>query len=178
MGNQINFIQIEKDNAGHFETAEKLWVPFCHEINEHDGIHKSEEEIRKDLKKRISIQGRRKDMHFELGFVKGAPGAPFGIAMFAVDLGTVYGLLEKGYGTIMGFYIHPEFRRRGFGTAFSRHIEAVLYADGARKMYLCPDGVTGEPFWKANDYNDSGKIDPDDKKPIYTKKISAPVISK
>lgn len=100
-------------------------------------------------------------------------GEPFGIAMFAIDLGTVYGLLEKGYGTIMGFYISPNFRRKCLGTIFNRHIETVLYEDGATNMYICPDAVTGEPFWKANGYNNSGKIDPDDKKPIYIKKISA-----
>ena len=38
-------------------------------------------------------------MHFEIACVN---EEPFGIAMFAIDLGTVYGLLEKGYGTIMG----------------------------------------------------------------------------
>lgn len=100
-------------------------------------------------------------------------GEPFGIAMFAIDLGNVYGLLEKGYGIIMGFYIRPNFRRKGLGTIFNRHIETVLYEDGATNMYICPDAVTGEPFWKANGYNNSGKIDPDDKKPIYIKKISA-----
>lgn len=53
----------------------------------------------------------------------------------------------------------------------SRHIETVLRDDGAENMYICPDAVTGEPFWKANGYKNSGKIDPDDKKPIYIKKI-------
>lgn len=164
----MNFIQIKKDNESHFETAAKLWVPFIREVNEHDGTHQSKEQIIEGLKKRIAIQGSRKDMHFEIAFVNGEPS---GIAMFAIDLGTVYGLLEKGYGTIMGFYIRPDFRRRGLGTAFSRHIEEALSADGAAKMYVCPDTVTGEPFWKANGYSDSGKIDPDEKKPIYIKEL-------
>lgn len=170
MENRIRFIQIEKGNEAHFEIASQLWVPFIREVNEHDGTHRSEEQIIDGLRKRISIQGSRKDMHFEIAL---ADDEPFGIAMFAIDLGTVYGLLEKGYGTIMGFYIHPAFRRKGLGTRFSRHIEAVLSADGAAKMYVCPDAVTGEPFWKANGYHDSGKIDPDDKKPIYIKELSA-----
>ena len=106
-------------------------------------------------------------MHFEMAFID---EVPFGIAMFAVDLGTVYGLLEKGYETIMGF---PAFRRKGLGTAFSRHIEEVLYGDGARKTYICPDAVTGKPFWKANGYTDSGKIDPDEHKPIYIKQMNS-----
>jgi ribosomal-protein-alanine N-acetyltransferase len=172
MEKQINFIQIEKDNTSHFEMASELWIPYHKEIDEHIGTYLQEEEIIKDLKKRISIQGRRKDMHFEIACVN---EEPFGIAMFAIDLGTVYGLLEKGYGTILEFYIHPEFRRKGLGTLFSKHIEATLYADGARKMYLCPDPVTGKPFWKSKGYTDSGKIDPDDKRPIYIKGLSVPI---
>lgn len=169
MENQIIFIQLEKDNEEHFKMASKLWVPFIREVHEHEGRYESEEQIMDGLKKRISIQGSRKDMHFEIAVVD---GEPFGIAMFAIDLGTVYGLLEKGYGTIMGFYIRPDFRRKGLGTILSRHIEAVLRDDGAANMYICPDAVTGEPFWKANGYKDSGKIDPDDKKPIYIKELS------
>lgn len=102
MENQISFIQIEKENEKHFEMAAKLWIPFIREVQEHDGRYESEEKIIEGLKKRISIQGSRKDMHFEIAIVD---GEPFGIAMFAIDLGTVYGLLKKGYGTIMGFYI-------------------------------------------------------------------------
>lgn len=140
MENQINFIQIEKDNEEHFEMASKLWVPFIREVHEHDGTDEDEEQIINGLTKRIAIQGSRKDMHFEMAIVN---GEPFGIAMFAIDLGTI----------------------------LSRHIETVLRDDGAENMYICPDAVTGEPFWKANGYKDSGKIDPDDKKPIYIKKI-------
>ena len=169
MENQISFIQIEKENEKHFEMAAKLWIPFIREVQEHDGRYESEEKIIEGLKKRISIQGSRKDMHFEIAIVD---GEPVGIAMFAIDLGTVYGLLKKGYGTIMGFYICPDFRRKGLGTILSRHIETVLCNDGAENMYICPDAVTGEPFWKANGYHNSGKIDPDDKKPIYIKELS------
>lgn len=170
MDYQIDFIQIQKDHEEHFEAASKLWVPFIREMNEHTGTFEPDEEILDGLKKRIAIQGCRKDMHFEIA---AADGEPFGIAMFAIDLGTVRGLLEKGYGTIMGFYIRPDLRRKGLGSAFNRHIEAVLRGDGAANMYLCPDAVTGEPFWRANGYRDSGKIDPDEKKPIYIKKLSA-----
>ena len=170
MKKQIDFIQIERDNAEFLEMASKLWIPFIKEVNEYDGIYQSDEQITNGLKKRISIQGCRKDMHFEIAY---ANKEPFGIAMFAIDFETVYGLLEKGYGTIMGLYIHPKFRRKGLGTLFNKHIEATLSCDGARKMYICPDSVIGEPFWKLNGYTDSGKIDPDDKKPIYIKEISS-----
>ena len=39
MENQIDFIQIQKDNEEHFKMASKLWVPFICEVNAHDGTH-------------------------------------------------------------------------------------------------------------------------------------------
>ncbi len=111
-------------------------------------------------------------MHFEIAI---ANGEPFGIAMFVLTLELYMVYWKKVMGQYMGFYIRPNFRRKGLGTILNRHIETVLYDDGATNMYICPDTVTGEPFWKANGYNSSGKIDPDDKKPIYIKAIAGSV---
>ena len=163
---KLTYLQIDKNNEEHFENAKLLWLPFIHEVNEHDGTTEIEEEIIDSLRKRIGIQGSRPDMHFEIAFLD---GMPVGIAMFAIDTGTVYGLLEAGYGTVMGFFIKPEHRRKGLGREFFCHIEEILRKDGAPKIYLTPDGVTGEPFWKAVGFTDSGKIDPDNKMPIYIK---------
>lgn len=165
----LKFIQIRKDDADQFEICKTLWIPFIQEVNSHDGKKQTAEQILDGLKKRISIQGLRKDMHFEIAYWE---NIPVGISMFAIDLGTVYGLLESGYGTVMGFYIRPECRRQGLGSAFWNHIEATLYADGATKFYICPDSVTGIPFWQHLGFVDSGKVDPDDKKPIYIKRWS------
>lgn len=167
---KLKFVQIHKDNAQQFETASKLWLPFTQELNSHDGKIQDNIQIVDGLRKRISIQGLREDMHFELAY---SDDEAIGIAMFAIDLGTVYGLLEKGYGTVMGFYIHPNYRRKGFGSEFWTHIEATLRADGASKFYVCPDAVTGVPFWTRLGFTDSGKIDPDEQKPIYIKAINA-----
>lgn len=163
---RLTYLQIDKSNAEHFEKSKSLWLPFIYEVNEHDGTMETEEEITNELRKRISIQGNRPDMHFEIALLD---NEPVGIAMFAIDTGTVYGLLEAGYGTVMGFYIMPEHRRKGLGREFYRHIEKILKKDGAPKIYLTPDGITGEPFWRAMGFTYSGKIDPDNKMPIYIK---------
>lgn len=163
---KLSFIQIEKGNQYHYDLAEKLWIPFSEELNEHEGITETKEEIIHDLTRRINIQGSRVNMHFELAL---KDDTPVGIAMFAIDTGTVYGLLESGYGVITGFYICPEYRRKGYGKSFFEHIETVLINDGAPKIYLTPDGVTGEPFWVSLGFENSGKFDPDDKKYIYIK---------
>lgn len=164
--NRLTYVQLYKENEEHFNIASTLWLPFIEEVNGHDGAVQSKAQILDGLRKRIAIQGMRKDMHFEVALWN---DTAIGIAMFAVDLGTVYGLLEQGYGTVMGFYIHPAYRRKGFGTEFWLHMESLLRADGATKFYLCPDSVTGLPFWKSLGFVDSGLTDPDDQKPIYTK---------
>ena len=175
MQKKLTYLQIDRSNAKHFEIAKSLWLSFIHEVNEHDGTTETEEEIIDGLRKRISIQGSRPDMHFEIAFLK--DDEPVGIAMFAIDTGTVYGLLEAGYGTVMGFFIRKEYRRKGFGREFFCHIEEILKKDGAPKIYLTPDGVTGEPFWRAVGFTDSGKIDPDNKMPIYIKDIDHEIIT-
>ncbi len=164
---KLNYIQLDKENEKLCLTAQTLWIDFINEVNANEGKTQELEQIVDGFRKRVNIQGSRKDMHFEIAFLN---GAPIGIAMFAIDLGTVYGLLEKGYGTVMGFYIHPKHRRCGFGKQFWLHIEETLRADGATKFYLCPDSVTGVPFWTAMEFEDSGLIDPDDKKNIYIKR--------
>lgn len=164
--NRLSYLQLVKENAEHFELAKPLWIEFNKEVNEHDGIIETDEEILTDLKRRINIQGSRPDMHFEIAFIG---NIPIGISMFAIDTGTVYGLLPKGCGTIMGFYIIPEYRRKGYGKEFFEHIEEILNTQNSVMLYLTPDGVTGKPFWKAVGFIDSGKIDPDNKMEIYIK---------
>ena len=167
---ELRFIQLHEGRKELFDMAKEVWLPFIHEVNANDGKAQGDDAIIDGLKKRIHIQGTRKDMHFEVVLLG---DEVIGISMFAIDLGTIYGLLDQpGYGTVMGFYIKPEFRRKGFGRAFYEHIQTVLQNDGASKMYICPDAVTGVPFWKAMGFSDSGKFDPDDKKPIYIKEIA------
>ncbi len=60
MEQQINFIQIEKDNAAHFEMASKLWIPFIKEVNEHDGTYESEEQITNGLKRELPFKAAAK----------------------------------------------------------------------------------------------------------------------
>ena len=165
----LTYLQLNRDDPAHLTMAAALWLPFIRELNAHDGPIESDEHILQGLRKRVAIQGTRPDMHFEVALRDGIPVAT---AMFAIDLGTVYGLLPRGCGTIMGFYVEPSHRRQGLGRAFFRHIEDTLRRDGASCLYLCPESVTGVPFWRAMGFADSGLIDPDDQLPIYLKALT------
>jgi len=162
----ITYVQIYKEEHDLYKDLLPKWIDFIKELAEHENGSKTDDEIIHDLNRRINIQGIRKDMHFELLY---CDNILVGFSNFAIDLGTIYGLIEAGHGTVMGFYIVPEFRRKGYGRLLFEHIEETLRNDGANQMYVCPDPVTGEPFWVAMGFRDSGKFDPDDKLPIYIK---------
>ena len=165
----LNFVQIYEEDNAICEMVRDLCVPYFEELNAHDGIIESKEILLDAINKRIAIQGKRKDMHFEIAFLN---DIPIGIAMFAIDLGTVCGLLERGYGTVMELYIRPEYRRMGFGKEYWCHIEETLCKDGASRFYITPDSVTGIPFWMCMGFEDSGFVDPDSKVPIYIKQLN------
>jgi len=164
----IQFRQIFEGEQDLYQDLLPQWVDFIRELDEHKEGSSTEDEIVHELNRSVRIQGRRADMHFELLY---CDDVLVGFANFAIDLGTIYGLIEAGYGTCMGFYIAPEFRRKGYGRLLFVHAEETLKGDGATQMYVCPDPVTGEPFWCEMGFRDSGKFDPDDKLPIYIKQL-------
>lgn len=112
MENQINFIQIQKDNEEHLKIASSLWVPFICEVNDHDGTYEDEEQIIEGLKKRIAIQGSRKDMHFEIAMVN---GEPFGIAMLLLTLGLFMVYWKKVMEQLWDFIFVRIFVAKGWG---------------------------------------------------------------
>jgi GNAT superfamily N-acetyltransferase len=144
------------------------WIDYFHNLSWEEDEKPTDDEIKNDLNRRINIQGNRPDMHFELLF---CDDVFVGFANFAISTGTLYGLLEAGYGCVMEFYISPEFRRKGYGKLFYEHIEKVLKNDGTQNIFLTPDPSIGKAFWPAMGFNDSNKIDPDNNYPIYLKNI-------
>lgn len=139
----LTFAQVTRDNQEEHGELCRQWIDYFSELEVHEGQVTSAEEMIHDLHRRIEIQGNRKDMHFEVCYQN---DEMIGFANFAIDQGTVYGLIDAGYGTIMEFYVAPRYRRKGYGRAFFAHIEEVLLGDGAKFMYLCPDPAMGDPF--------------------------------
>ena len=172
MFKELNYVQINKDNKNQINLLLSMWIPYSREME----INKDDNELQKDLDnnlvkdamQRVNIQGNRNDMHFELCF---EGDELIGFALFAVDLGGIRGILEGGYGYIMEYYIRKECRRKGYATKMFVHIIDIFKNHGSEKIYLTPDSVSGIPFWNEMGFEDSGKIDPDNKMPIFIKCI-------
>ena len=165
----IKYIQICKENQDLYNKILPQWVDYFNNLYwETEDEKPTDDEIIGDLNRRINIQENRANMHFELFFDN---DMLIGFSNFAIDTGGISGLIEKGYGTVMEYYIAPEFRRKGYGKIFYKHIEETLKNDGTQNIYLTPDPSTGEPFWVAMGFKDSGKVDPDNNYPIYIKSI-------
>lgn len=167
---KMQFIQLNKEDVNHIEIAKSLWVPFVVDQKRLRGEVFDIGQITDNLMRRIGIQGLRDTMHFELCYID---NACVGISNFAIDLGGIKGLVDPGYGYIMGFYIIPERRRLGYGKMFYQHIEKVFIEHGAKSIYLTTNSDLGISFWKSLGFENSTKLDPDEHMPIYIKDIQS-----
>lgn len=52
-----------------------------------------------------------------------------------------------------------------------RHLEEQFRRDGAKRMYLTADPVTGKPFWEALGFVNTGEQSPENKQDIYEKAL-------
>ena len=165
---KLQFIQVINRNKEHYDVLFPLWRDFIHELNANRNEHTEDNELERDLVRRISIQGTRSDMHFEVAYLG---DTAIGFTNYAIDLGTICGLIESGGGVFLGYYIASEYRRKGYARQMFEHCESVLLSEGAKFLYTCPEPNIGEPFWASVGFMDSGKIDPDDKLPIFIKDV-------
>lgn len=161
------YVQV-KNEQKYITILSPMWIAYMRELYKGDPEVEniSEEELVNWLTGRLNIQGQRDTMHFEIIYKDNEVA---GFAMYAVDLGGIKDILESGYGYIMELFILPAKRRKGIATEAFLHMEEVLKKQGADKLYLTPDSVSGIPFWKQVGFYDSGKVDPDNKMPIYIK---------
>ncbi len=164
----IIYKQIYENNINLLEQLTPLWIQYMRELYESDEEFQSEsdDKIKSWLLDRIHIQGQRDNMHFECVF---ADDQLIGFVFYAIDIGGIKGLIDAGYGYIMEMYVIPKYRKRAYGTKMYEHVSKTLKEEGALHTYLTPDSKSGVPFWIKMGFVDSGKIDPDNKMPIYIK---------
>jgi ribosomal protein S18 acetylase RimI-like enzyme len=80
------------------------------------------------------------------------------------------GLSATGSPRTAGYFWRFTSRRTPGGRRLFLHGAEALFLDGARYLYVCPDPVTGEPFWSAMGFRNSGIVDPDDRLPIFIRR--------
>lgn len=167
---KLDFRQINTENRNSFDALMRAYIK---ELDEHQNNVTSDDFLTKWIDGIISIQGDS-DRHLEycydndmlVGFLYGK-----------IDHSEHKGFKKVGFGYIMEFYVLPEHRRKGYGEEMFLHLEELFRKDGAKRMYLTSDPVTGKPFWEAMGFISTGEQSPENNQEIYEKKISDELIT-
>jgi len=160
---QITFTPIRKHSRA-ARLALPLWLAYRAEIKENGDENPVAPLV--DFRQRAGRLKSCPNRHFDLLRIGKKPA---GFAYYAVCT-QASELIEPGGGVFLSYYIAPAYRRQGYGKRMFLHCAERLYRDGAGFLYCCPDPVTGEPFWRAMGFEDSGIFNPGDRLNIFTKR--------
>lgn len=164
----MNYFPLNATSAENKKEAfHKMVVSYGSELDAHQSRSTPHEIFRKWAESMINIQGDR-DRHLELCCVG---SAPIGFLYGKIDHSWHKGYVKDGYGYIMEFYVLPEYRRRGYGTEMYAHLENLLKRDGAARLYLTADPVTGKPFWESQGFVRTGETSPENHQDIFEKAV-------
>lgn len=108
------------------------------------------------------------DRHLEVCWLGDIPA---GFLYGKVDHKEHRGFVRPGEGYVMEFYVEPQLRRRGIGTAMYRHLEKCFSDDGAKSVYLTTDTDGGISFWEHLGFVNCQEKSPDNQMEIYQKAI-------
>ena len=168
MENKIKYVQLSSDDREKCAVFEKMMAAYVKELDKHGHDPMPEGFLQKWIRSILSMQGPS-DRHLELCY---DGETLIGFLYGKIDHEDHKDFIKPGYGYIMEFYVKPEYRRRGYGRAMYRRLEWLFINDGADKMYLTADPVTGRPFWEAMGFLATGERSPENKMEIYEKSAS------
>lgn len=168
---KLSFIQLQKNNEEHYGLFENLMIFYNKELREHRLEYPiTDENVLLVTRGILNMQGPN-DRHLELCY---EGDNLIGFLYGKVDHEGHKGFIKPGYGYIMEFYVKPEFRRKGYGTAMFEHLEDLFANHGTRSMYLTADPVTGEPFWESMGFETRDETSPENGQPILEKDVRNP----
>lgn len=167
---RLNFIDVTNENRDDFHRLMRIYAKELDE-NQH---RSTAPEILEKWTDSIILRQHDKGRYLKLchdgttltGFVFGK-----------IDLPDDKGYKKIGYGYIMEFFVLPEHRRRGFGREMLRRLQAFFAANGADRMYLTADPVTGVPFWEKMGFVRTGEISPENGLEIFEKEVRDSTVS-
>lgn len=150
------------------QEFEKLVILYGTELDSHQNRNTPKEILSKWANSMINIQGDA-DRHLELCY---DGDSLIGFLYGKIDHPDHKGYIKVGYGYIMEFYVLPEFRRNGYGKQMYSHLEELMKNDGADKLYLTSDPVTGKPFWEYLGFKYTRDKSPENNQEIFEKHIN------
>lgn len=167
MEKQIQYVPLTKEDEEHCAVFASLMFAYIDEMNEHSDRPLPKPYQQKWIDSIIAMQGPN-DRHLELCYVE---EVPIGFLYGKLDHSDHKGYIRPGWGYIMEFYVQPAYRRCGYGRRMFARLEELLCADGAKKMYLTADPVTGKPFWEEMGFVNTHEKSPDNGLYLYEKEI-------
>lgn len=151
----------------HKQDFKRLVLLYGAELDIHQNRNTSKDIWIKWANSMLNIQGET-DRHLELCY---DGESLIGFLYGKIDRPEHKGFIKVGYGYIMGFYVLPEYCRKGYGKQMYSHLEELLISDGAKGLYLTSDPVTGKPFWEAMRYTSTGEKSSENNQEIFEKHI-------
>ena len=170
MENQIKYVRVSAQNQETCTAFRVLMTSYMEELDAHSDESLPMEFLPKWIDSIIAMQGPS-DRHTQLCFIG---GNLIGFLYGKVDHEGHKGFIKPGYGYIMEFYVCPQYRRKGYGRKMFLHMEHLFRKDGAKRMYLTADPVSGKPFWEAMGFANTGAQSPENKLDIYEKDVFYP----
>jgi len=170
MENRIKYVRVFAQNQEVCTAFRALMTSYMEELDAHSDEPLPMEHLPKWIDSIIAMQGPS-DRHTELCYVG---DDLIGFLYGKVDHEDHKGFIKPGYGYIMEFYVCPQYRRNGYGKKMFLHMEHLFRKDGAKRMYLTADPVSGKPFWEAMGFANTGEQSPENKLDIYEKDVFYP----
>ena len=164
--NEIKFVTV-KNKRKHHKLLESIMLPYCRELDSNVGRETLEEHLKRFIAS-IVCMSKEKDRFVELCYLG---KALIGFAYGKIDHEDHRGYVRPGWGYVMEFYIKPEYRRNGYGRENYKHLENIFKSKGVSNIWLTADPVTGEPFWSAVGFTNSGEKSPENNLYIYEKEV-------
>jgi len=165
---RLTFVKICDNSSENCEIFKSLMLLYAKELDKHQNRQTTKEFLLKWIDGIIKIQGDA-DRHLELCY---DDKTLIGFLYGNIDHPEHKGFIKPGYGYIMEFYVLHQHRRKGYGKEMFLHLEKLFESDGAQRMYLTADPVTGKPFWEQLGFIATGEISHENKLQIYEKQLS------
>ena len=164
--NKLKFVTV-KNKKKHRKLLENIMLPYCQELDSNVGRETPEATLKNFIASIVSMS-EDKDRFIELCYLN---EDLIGFAYGKIDREDQRGYVRPDLGYVMEFYVNPEYRRNGYGREIYKHLENIFKANGVSHIWLTADPVTGEPFWSAVGFTNSGDKSPENNLYIYEKTI-------